>query len=242
MIGIFPLVICLQSTQKAPSVKATPDVKIVDTKVGTGAPIKYGDEITVDYTGKFTDGKVFDSSAGKTPLVFIAGTQTVIKGWDQGLLGMKVGGVRNLTIPPNLAYGVNGSGEIPPNSTLIFNVQLHKIVNVLPLVSIKTITPGTGKSLKIGDTAKFDVVIKLSTGEVFFDSSTQGGAKDSPITGGVFPGPLVLGVVGSKLGEHRIVTFPAALFNPPASAKVPANAKMILDLKVESITPSTPAK
>ncbi len=105
-----------------------PKVKIEDTQPGTGAAAKAGDQITVNYTGKLTDGTVFDSSVGKTPFTFMLGNGEVIPGWDQGLLGMQVGGKRTLTIPPSLAYGEQGAGaSIPPNATLIFDVELLSI-------------------------------------------------------------------------------------------------------------------
>lgn len=105
-----------------------PKVKIEDTQPGTGAAAKSGDQITVDYTGKLQDGTVFDSSMGKTPFKFTLGAGQVIPGWDQGLVGMQVGGKRTLTIPPSLAYGEQGAGGvIPPNATLIFDVELISI-------------------------------------------------------------------------------------------------------------------
>lgn len=108
--------------------KPTPQVKIDDTQVGTGAAAKDGDTLVVNYTGKLADGAVFDSSVGKTPFEFLLGGGQVIAGWDQGLLGMKVGGKRTLTIPPDLGYGEQGAGDkIPPNATLIFDIELISI-------------------------------------------------------------------------------------------------------------------
>jgi peptidylprolyl isomerase len=105
-----------------------PKVKIEDTQPGTGAAAKEGDTIVVNYTGKLQDGTVFDSSVGKTPFEFMLGGGQVIPGWDQGLVGMQVGGKRTLTIPPSLAYGEQGAGSaIPPNATLIFDVELLSI-------------------------------------------------------------------------------------------------------------------
>jgi hypothetical protein len=95
---------------------------------GTGdVVVESGDSITVDYTGTLEDGTEFDSSVGKTPFTFTIGQGTVIPGWDQGLLGMKVGEERKLIIPSDLAYGASGSGSIPPNATLIFTVKLISI-------------------------------------------------------------------------------------------------------------------
>ena len=97
-----------------------------DIKVGTGATAQTGQHVKVDYTGWLTNGKKFDSSVGTgKPFAFMLGASQVIKGWDEGVVGMKVGGKRQLRIPPDLAYGAAGyPGAIPPNSTLIFDVQL----------------------------------------------------------------------------------------------------------------------
>lgn len=96
---------------------------------GTGDQVvESGDNITVDYTGTLEDGTKFDSSVDRgTPFTFTIGQGSVIKGWDQGLLGMKVGEERKLTIPADLAYGSAGQGSIPPNATLIFTVKLLSI-------------------------------------------------------------------------------------------------------------------
>jgi len=97
-----------------------------DIKVGTGAVAKPGHQVKVDYTGWLTNGKKFDSSVGTGhPFELLLGAGQVIKGWDQGIEGMKVGGKRQLHIPPDLAYKDKGfPGAIPPNSTLIFDVRL----------------------------------------------------------------------------------------------------------------------
>ena len=99
---------------------------IEDIKIGEGQEVEKFNIVTVNYTGLLEDGTKFDSSLnpGRTPFRFTVGAGQVIKGWDEGLIGMKVGGKRKLTIPPELGYGSRDSGPIPANSTLIFEIDL----------------------------------------------------------------------------------------------------------------------
>ena len=102
---------------------------IEDIIIGDGTIAEKYSIVTVHYTGKLQDGTVFDSSQkiGKEPIRFTLGVGQVIDGWDQGLIGMKVGGQRKLKIPPELGYGSQDKGMIPPNSTLQFEVELIEI-------------------------------------------------------------------------------------------------------------------
>jgi len=103
------------------------ELKVEDIKVGTGAEAKTGDNVTVHYSGWLVDGTKFDSSVDSgQPFTFGVGKGEVIAGWDQGVEGMKVGGVRRLTIPASLGYGDEGAGggAIPPGATLVFDVAL----------------------------------------------------------------------------------------------------------------------
>ena len=100
-------------------------VEIEEQRVGTGAEARAGLKVEVHYTGWLLGGKQFDSSRGGSPFGFTLGAGQVIKGWDQGVAGMKVGGQRTLTIPPELGYGMRGfPGVIPPQATLVFEVEL----------------------------------------------------------------------------------------------------------------------
>lgn len=101
---------------------------IQDVKVGVGAPVVVGDTVTVNYVGKLIDGTEFDSSIKHgTPFTFTVGKGDVIKGWEQGLLGMKKGGQRTLIIPSDMGYGDRGMGPIPPGATLLFSIALLDI-------------------------------------------------------------------------------------------------------------------
>ena len=125
--AIAPLAITATAAQAA----AQSQLKIINVKAGTGAVAKAGQTVTVNYTGWLyvngAKGKKFDSSLDRgEPFSFTLGAGEVIPGWDQGVAGMKVGGKRTLIIPPQLGYGEDGAGNgaIPPNATLIFDVDL----------------------------------------------------------------------------------------------------------------------
>lgn len=118
------------AVQKEPEKPEPADLIKEEVQVGTGAECKEGDKVKVHYTGRLLKTNyMFDSSVGKTPFEFTLGKGEVIKGWDQGVVGMKVGGKRKLTIPSKLGYGDNGSPpKIPGKATLVFDVELLEIV------------------------------------------------------------------------------------------------------------------
>ena len=135
MLAVFALAAC----SAAPQAQATGTVDkltVIDQKVGTGAEAKDGTKVTVQYTGWLYDdsakdkhGTKFDSSLDHgEPFAFLLGQGSVIAGWDQGVVGMHVGGKRILLIPAALGYGANGAGDdIPPNASLVFEVELLKV-------------------------------------------------------------------------------------------------------------------
>ena len=125
-----------QSTPEQPAEEAmdaqnqttTGELKIEDIAVGEGPEVKSGDTVVMHYNGTLTNGTKFDSSYDRgQPFETPIGSGRVIKGWDEGVPGMKVGGKRRLTIPPEMGYGSQDMGSIPPNSTLIFEVELLEI-------------------------------------------------------------------------------------------------------------------
>ncbi len=146
LVFIAAAALSAQTTHKRPAAPARPNtnaptkvtgdgvktdsgLQYWDIKAGTGDAAKEGDHVKVHYTGWFTTGKKFDSSVdANSPYDFTLGKGEVIKGWDEGVTGMKVGGKRQLRIPPELAYGESGYKDIiPPNANLIFDVQLLSV-------------------------------------------------------------------------------------------------------------------
>jgi len=137
---VFKLIVAVSlaaagaSCMSAPTVPSSAPYSQTDLTVGTGATAANGNVLTVNYTGWLYSvtqpdhkGAQFDSSVGRTPFSFTLGLGAVIAGWDQGVSGMKVGGVRRLVVPPSLAYGDFRNGPIPPNATLVFDIELLQV-------------------------------------------------------------------------------------------------------------------
>ncbi|TGL62225.1 FKBP-type peptidyl-prolyl cis-trans isomerase [Leptospira ognonensis] len=124
----FLLILFLSFFLLLPLLSSDKDLIIQDIKVGNGQVAYSGSNVTVHYVGRLKNGTKFDSSRDrKRPFEFNLGAREVIRGWDKGIVGMKEGGIRKLTIPPDMAYGDKATGSIPANSTLIFEVELIKV-------------------------------------------------------------------------------------------------------------------
>jgi FKBP-type peptidyl-prolyl cis-trans isomerase len=129
LVVLVGLVGCGGGSASTPTTPSGPTtLTSVDLVVGTGATAVNGDTLTVNYIGTLLNGTKFDSTYDRQqPFTFQLGVGQVIAGWDQGIPGMKVGGKRRLTIPPSLGYGNQTVGSIPPNSTLVFDIELMSI-------------------------------------------------------------------------------------------------------------------
>ncbi|HKZ80652.1 MAG TPA: FKBP-type peptidyl-prolyl cis-trans isomerase [Pyrinomonadaceae bacterium] len=127
-IGAIVYVMWRRGNSSEGEVRTASGLRYVDLKEGTGPAPKFGQTVTVHYTGTLENGTKFDSSLDRgQPFEFRIGTGSVIKGWDEGLMSMKVGGKRKLIIPPSLGYGARAQPNIPANSTLIFDVELLNV-------------------------------------------------------------------------------------------------------------------
>lgn len=126
LLAMFLMASCA-TTPDSPEDESEADLQMTDTKVGTGEKAVRGMKVTVHYRGTFTDGTLFDSSLTREPLTFKLGARQVIRGWDIGIAGMRVGGKRHLVVPPGLGYGERIHGSIPPGSTLVFDVELMQV-------------------------------------------------------------------------------------------------------------------
>jgi hypothetical protein len=192
--------------------------------------------VTVEYTGKLMNGTVFDSSVGKAPFVFQVGAGMVIKGWEQGIVGMNVGGKRELVVPPELGYGNSAMGPIPAKSTLKFEVSVLKTERVTCTVT----APGTGEPVKPGDKVELNYTGSFPDGKKF-DSTLDKGRTPIIVPigrAGMIPG-FVQGLLGLHAGEKRKFTILPSLAygeqgRPP---EIPGNSTLVFEIEVVRIYP-----
>ena len=235
-------------------------ISVSDYGVGEGATAVKGGEVEVHYTGYLTDGTVFDTSVPrKRPFTFELGAGRVIQGWDEGVTGMKVGGKRKLVIPAKLGYGERRAGKIPPNSTLIFTIELLSFTPPLPppqpltafegkpvatrkldkglvVVDYKL---GDGPEAKAGDTVSVHYRGALKDGTEF-DSSL---ARPRPLVFPLGQGRVIkgwdTGIAGMKVGGLRKLIIPAELaYAERARGKIPANADLTFTVELMAVKPA----
>ena len=166
---------------------------IEDLVIGEGSEAQDFNKVVVNYTGTLEDGSIFDSSLkpGRTPFTFTLGVGSVIKGWDLGVKGMKVGEVRKLTIPHYMAYGVNEREKIPAKSTLYFEVELVGFISEGELKS-ETTKQGEGKAIEAGTPGQFHYTGWTDgfNGKQKFDSSRD---RNQPFTVALGQGRVIKG-------------------------------------------------
>jgi peptidylprolyl isomerase len=235
-----------------PKTAPVTELKIEDLIVGAGAAAKAGDTLTVEYTGWLQDQyniQPFDKpSLHQQPFQFVLGKGEVIAGWDQGLVGMKAGGKRKLTVPPDLGYGDKGAldGRIPPNAGLIFEVSLLNIQSaspsILPTTSvtalkIEDLVVGAGAAAKPGDTLRMNYTGWLENGAKFDSSLDHGQPFEFVLGQGNVIAGWDQGIVGMKVGGKRRLTIPPALGYGANGAgnTIPPNAALIFEVELLSI-------
>lgn len=221
----------------------------IDSVVGTGTEAVVGKTVVVHYTGWLRDpqaenqhGKAFDSSVGRGPFSFNLGEGRVIRGWEQGVQGMKVGGKRTLQIPSTLAYGPRGAGRgvIPPDADLIFDIELLDVINLPEIEKIDS-KIGKGDEAKSGNTVTVhytgwlrDPKAKGQKGKEF-DSSRKREAFSFTVNGGEVIRGWDLGVLGMKIGGKRTLIIPAALAygaREVGNGLIPANSDLVFDVEL----------
>lgn len=222
---------------------STKDIKIGDNsnlgvKIKGDMTVANGDMVTIQYTGKFADGKVFDTNTPtkgeiRYPLTFTVGAHQVVPGMEAGVVGMKVGGVRDLAIPSSLGYGPQQMGPIPANSDLYFNVKLLDMVKRGQEgdFDISDVVPGTGPKCKPGDSVTIKYTGRLADGQVF-------DAREHTFNLGV--GEVVAGfdaaVTGMKVGGERNMRLPPAIAYGSKDIKgIPPNSTLYFNVKLLKI-------
>jgi FKBP-type peptidyl-prolyl cis-trans isomerase len=192
----------------------------VDIEPGKGEAMKNGDDVVVLYLGKFTDGTVFDSNMSETykpniekePFHVTIGISSVIKGWHEGLVGVKEGMVRKINVPWKLAYGEQGDPpKIPPKSDMIFYLKILKVFKAgfKPEIEIEDLKQGSGAKVTENSTIKFSYKGTFMTGKVFDD---QEKGLETPVSR-LIPG-FKEAIIGMQAGGQRKVSWPPGAPNP----------------------------
>jgi peptidylprolyl isomerase len=223
-----------------------------DVVQGTGATAQSGQSVTVHYTGWLHDaaapngrGRKFDSSKDRgEPFEFDLDAGMVIRGWDEGVQGMQVGGTRVLTIPPELGYGARGAGGvIPPNATLVFEVELLPTPE-RPSLQMTDVVQGTGATAEAGQSVTvhytgwlFDESAPQQRGRKFDSSKDRGDPFEFDLGAGMVIQGWDQGVQGMKVGGTRVLVIPAHLGYGArgAGGVIPPNATLVFEVDLLAV-------
>lgn len=229
-----------------PTVVVIPDFTITDLRVGTGVAAANGNFLDVDYTLWLYDVAQPDNkgvqveSTGGTPFNFVLGGGQVIAGWEQGLVGMRAGGARRLIIPPALAFGTAGSNTVPPNTSLVFDIELRR-VDEAPPFTITDLRAGTGAESADGNTLTVEYVgwvydpTETDNKGLQFDASS--GTPFSFVLGG---GLVILGweqgLLGMRVGgERRLIIPPELAYGAEGNGQILPNATILFDVELLTV-------
>lgn len=207
------------------------ELLIEDLKAGTGETAAAGKRLQVHATGSVRGGDTFHNTRTAYPLVFTLGANQVIQGFEQGLPGMKVGGVRKLTIPPRLAFGTSAFQGVPANSTVVFEVELLRADHPDSL-AIEDMKQGQGRLSAAGDTLQAHYVGYFGNGQIF-DASTNRG----PITFVLGKGNVIEGWDKGLLnmregGTRRIIVPPALGYGTRGQGAIPPNTTLVFEVQL----------
>lgn len=232
---------------------AVTTLKTADTAIGTGASADTGKPVTVTYTAWVYDvrnadtkGTKVDSNVGGTGLPFVIGAGNVIKGFDQGTQGMKVGGKRTVTVPASLAYGSTGQGAVPANAAMVFDIELLAVDpnGWLTVTEVRAddLVVGSGTAANTGNTVTvtytgwiYDARVANKKGTQF-TSNVGSAAQSIKIGAGEVISGLEQGLQGIRAGGKRTITIPARLAWGNAGANgVPAGAAVVFDVTASTV-------
>jgi FKBP-type peptidyl-prolyl cis-trans isomerase len=221
------------------------------TAPGEGATPSEGDVIDIHYTGTFLNGVKFDSSYDrKTPMQVITGHEHLIKGFIEGIKGIKEGEKRHVVIPSALGYGSQTRGPIPGGSTLVFDIEAVKITRKADVakqveadrskLKFENETPGNGPAIQYGDTVQVHFTASLSDGKSLGGTRETGQPLTLPVGSGQFSRGLDVALVGMKAGGKAKVTVPPELAfgdQGAGNGAIPPKATLIFEIEVVKINP-----
>jgi len=212
------------------------ELMVQNIVAGAGLAAEPGHGIMVRYTGMLEDGTVFDSSTNSPDSIFAftLGVGQVLKGWDEGLVGLRVGGKRRLTIPPHLAYGSRGiTDRVPANATVIFEIEL---VHILEEVLVRDLVVGTGPAVEAGHEVLIEYIGTLSNGSVFSATQFESGPFRFLIGGGEVVLGVESGMLGMRVGGKRNLTIPSQMaYGPNATGAIPPYAVLFFQIELLEI-------